>query len=233
MNNRSDHGRACGAQQRGSPTVQRALALREVDTALPSLADRAVQFPVSRRAGAGRSILDDDQVMAAVKAGSVPAFNVLYERYCDRVYRVSRSVCGDDGRAQEAVQEAFISIWRTRASYEDYRSVAGWVLTVARNRAIDVARRNEPHAVHRAGDDRLDSVPAAGTIAERVASDDQARRLLSALCKLPDAQREVVVLAFYGQLTHTEIAAHLELPLGTVKGRLRLALNRLRGAGVL
>jgi RNA polymerase sigma factor (sigma-70 family) len=88
--------------------------------------------------------------MAAVRVGSIAAFNVLYERYCDRVYRVARSVCGDDGRAQDAVQEAFISIWRTRANYDDRRTVAAWVLTVARTRAIDVAGRNEPHLVRRA-----------------------------------------------------------------------------------
>lgn len=181
-----------------------------------------------RRAGADRSILDDDQVMAAVKVGSVAAFKVLYERYCDRVYRVARSVCGDDGRAQEAVQEAFISIWRTRANYDGCRTVAPWVLTVARNRAIDIARRNEARAVHRAGDDRLDDVPAAGVIPEQVVPDDPARHVMSALAELPDAQREVLTLAFYGQLTHNEIGAHLKLPLGTVKGRMRLALNRLR-----
>jgi len=166
--------------------------------------------------------------MAAVKAGSVAAFNVLYERYCDRVYRVARSVCGDDGRAQEAAQEAFVSIWRARASYDDCRTAAPWVLTVARNRAIDIARRNEPHAVHRAAEDRLADVPAAGVIADRVVADDQARHVISALAELPDAQREVITLAFYGQLTYNEIAAHLNVPLGTVKGRMRLALNRLR-----
>lgn len=166
--------------------------------------------------------------MTAVKAGSVAAFKVLYDRYCDRVYRVARSVCRDDARAQDAVQEAFISIWRTRADYDDHRTVAAWVLTAARHRAIDVARRNEPHAVHRAGDDRLEDVPAAGAIAEQVVADDQARDLLSALAQLPDAQREVITLAFYGQLTHSEIAAQHSLPLGPVKGRMRLALDRLR-----
>jgi RNA polymerase sigma-70 factor, ECF subfamily len=191
---------------------------------------RETRWPLrTREAGGDRSVLEDDQVMTAVKAGSVAAFEVLYERYCDRVYRIARSVCGDDGRAQEAVQETFISIWRTRANYEDHRSVAPWVLTVARNRAIDIARRNKPHAVHRAGDDRLDDVPAAGSIAKQVAFNDQARHLLSALSKLPDAQREVITLAFYGELTHAEIATHLKLPLGTIKGRMRLALNRLRG----
>lgn len=126
-------------------------------------------------------------------------------------------------------RNAFISIWPTRANCEDCRTVAPWVLTVARNRAIDIARRNERDAVHRAGDDRLDDVPPAGVIAEQVIADDRARHLLSALAKLPDAHREMITLAFYGQLTHTEIAAHLKLPLGTVKGRMRLALTRLRG----
>ncbi len=178
--------------------------------------------------GRDRSALHDDQLMAAVKAGGVAAFNVLYERYCDRVYRVARSICRDDGRAQDAVHEAFVSIWRTRANYDDRRTVAAWVLTVARTRAIDVARRNEPHAVRRAGDDRLEDVPAAGAVAEQVLADHPARDPLSALAKLPDAEREVMTLAFYGQLTHTEIAAHLNLPLSIVKGRMRLALDRLR-----
>ena len=180
------------------------------------------------RAGVERSALHDDQVMAAVKAGSVAAFNVLYERYCDRVYRVARSVCRDDARARDAVQEAFISIWRTRANYDDRRTVAPWVLAVARNRAIDVARRDEPQAMRRDDDDRLEDVPTAGAIAEQAAASDEARDLLSALAQLPDAEREVVTLAFYGQLTHTEIAAQLDVPLGTVKGRMRLALDRLR-----
>jgi RNA polymerase sigma-70 factor, ECF subfamily len=186
-------------------------------------------WPLSApRAGVDRPALHDEQVMAAVKAGSVAAFNVLYERYCDRVYRVARSVCRDDSRAQDAVQEAFISIWRTRANYDDRRTVAPWLLTVARSRAIDVARRNGPHVVRGADEDRLEDVPAAGAIAEQVVANDQAGDLLSALAKLSDAQQEVITLAFYGQLTHTEIAAHLNLPLGTVRGRLRLALDRLQ-----
>ena len=185
-------------------------------------------WPFAARAGIDRTALDDEQVMAAVKAGSVAAFNVLYDRYCDRVYRVARSVCRDDGRAHDVVQDAFISIWRTRANYDDRRTVAAWVLTVARTRAIDAARRDEPHAVPHGGDDRLEAGRAAGAIAEQVVADDQACDLLIALAKLPDAQREVITLAAYGQLTHTEIAAHLNLPLGIVEARMRLALDRLR-----
>ena len=183
----------------------------------------------AHHAVAERATLNDERLMAAVKAGCVVAFDVLYGRYRHRAHRVARSVCGDEGRAQEAVQETFMSIWRTRVHYEDRRSVAPWLLTVARNRAIDVARRNQPHAVHRAVEERLESVAAAGIIDEQVVATERADHLLSALAQLPGAQREVIMLAFYAQLTHAEIAERLELPLGTVKGRIRLALERLRG----
>ena len=176
-----------------------------------------------------RAALNDEQLMAAVKEGCVVAFDVLYGRYHHRAYRVARSVCRDEGRAQEAVQEAFMSIWRTRVRYEDRRSVAPWLLTVARNRAIDVVRRNQPHAVHRDVEERLERVAAAGSIDEQVVATERAEHLLGALAQLPDAQREAIILAFYAQLTHAEIADRLELPLGTVKARIRLALGRLRG----
>ena len=109
------------------------------------------------------------------------------------------------------------------------RKVAAWVLTIARYRAIDIARRNAPHAAHRASDERLHTLPAPANIAELVAGRAEAHDLLGLLAQLPDAQREVITLAFYGQLTHTEIAEHLHLPAGTVKGRMRLGLQRLRG----
>ncbi len=179
---------------------------------------------------AGSGAVDDDEVMADVKAGSVGALGELYDLYYDRAYRIARSVCRDDGRAQEAVQETFISIWATRQSYEQQRGkVAAWVLTIARHRAIDIARRNAPHAAHRASDERLHTLPAPSNVSELVAGRAEAHDLLGLLAQLPDAQREVITLAFYGQLTHTEIAEHLHLPAGTVKGRMRLGLQRLRG----
>lgn len=174
--------------------------------------------------------IGDDQVMAHVKAGSVAAFGVLYDRYCDRAYRIAWSVCRDDGRAEEAVQEAFGSIWKTRMNYESQvGKVAPWVLSVVRHRAIDIARSNGRHAAHRASDDVLHTVRAPDSVADEVVAGAQARDLLGLLAELPDAQREVITLAFYGHLTHSEIAVHLGLPAGTVKGRMRLGLQRLRG----
>jgi RNA polymerase sigma-70 factor (ECF subfamily) len=176
-----------------------------------------------------RAAINDDQVMADVKAGSVAAFGVLYDRYCDRAYRIAWSVCRDHDRAEEAVQEAFSSIWKTRTTYDSQvGTVAPWVLTVVRYRAIDIARSNGLHAAHRASDDILHAVRAPDSVADEVVARAPARDLLSLLAQLPDAQQEVITLAFYGQLTHSEIAAHLRLPTGTVKGRMRLGLQRLR-----
>jgi RNA polymerase sigma-70 factor, ECF subfamily len=176
-----------------------------------------------------RAAISDDQVMAHVAAGSVAAFAVLYDRYCDRAYRIAWSVCRDDGRAEEAVQEAFSSIWETRMTYDSQvGTVAPWVLTVVLYRAIGIARSNGPHAAHRPNDDILHTVHAPDSVADEAVAHAQARELLSLLARLPDAQREVITLAFYGQLTHSEIATHLGLPSGTVKGRMRLGLQRLR-----
>jgi RNA polymerase sigma-70 factor (ECF subfamily) len=173
-------------------------------------------------------VVDDDLVMARVKAGSTAAFGVLYDRYSERAYRIARSVCRDEARAEDAVQETFISIWRTRTTYEDHGKVASWVLTVARHRAIDIARHDTWQAAHRAGDDGLEVLHDPDGVPEKVLARAEARDLLSLLAALPVVQREVIALAFYGQMTHSQIATRLDLPLGTVKGRMRLGLDRLR-----
>ncbi len=168
--------------------------------------------------------------MADVKAGSIAAFDVLYARYRVRAHGVARSVCRDHGRAEEAVQEAFTSIWSTRTSYDTrIGKVAPWVLTVVRYRAIDIARRDGSHAALRAGDDSLFAIHASEDVPELVERRLRTQELRGALARLPAPQREVLTLSFYGQLSHSEIAAHLDLPAGTVKGRVRLGLQRLRG----
>ena len=167
--------------------------------------------------------------MAEVSAGSVESFGDLYDRYCDRAYLVARAVCRDDGRAQEAVQDGFISVWHSRASYHSQHGTpAAWLLTVVRHRAIDLARSNGRHALRRASGDDLEDVPAADDLFQSAANREDAERLRASLASLPDAQAEVIVLAYYGELSHTEIAAHLGLPPGTVKGRMRLGMSKLR-----
>jgi len=174
--------------------------------------------------------ISDDAVMAAVKRGSSDAFGVLYDRYQAPAYRIARSVCRDSGRAEEAVQETFTAIWKNRGKFESQvGKVAPWVLTVARHRAIDVARRNGRDWALQAHDDVLDRQGLAVDVPSQAAAHAQARHVLDLVAQLPHAQREVITLAFYGQLSHTEIAAYLDIPTGTVKGRMRLGLQRLRG----
>jgi RNA polymerase sigma-70 factor (ECF subfamily) len=174
----------------------------------------------------------DGQLMEQIKSGSTDAFEELYDRYCYRAYRVAWSICHDKDCAEDSVQEAFLSVWNGRANYtHDRGSLAAWLLTVVRYRAIDVARRHHKQAGRRADEHTLDTHPASGNIAEQAVARDEAHRLRYLLAQLPDAQREVITLAYYGELTHTEIATTLDLPTGTVKGRMRLGLGKLR-AGI-
>ena len=175
------------------------------------------------------TLLTDRELMSSVSAGSVDSFVGLYDRYRDRAYRTARSVCRDDGCAQEAVQEGFLSVWNSRANYDPQRgSVAAWVLTVIRYRAIDVARGNHRHVARLAGEDRRAARALVEDPLELVVKRDDAQRLRASLATLPGAQAEVITLAYYGQLSHSEIAAYLGLPTGTVKGRMRLGLQRLQ-----
>jgi RNA polymerase sigma-70 factor (ECF subfamily) len=172
---------------------------------------------------------DDDLLMSQVKGGSVDAFAELYDRYSVRAYRVARSICHDQGHAEDAIQEAFLSIWKSRTAYQSQRgTVAAWLLTTVRYRAIDITRRDHKHASRRAGENTIATPPTPGALADQVTNRDEADGLRALLTNLPDAQREVITLAFYGELTHTEIATALNLPAGTVKGRMRLGLQKLR-----
>ena len=175
-----------------------------------------------------RVALSDGELMAKVSMGSADSFIDLYDRYYQRACRVARAVCGDDSRAQEAVQEGFLSVWTGRANYRPQQgTVAAWLLTVVRNRAIDVARSNHAHASRRAGADQLTELSSVDDLVETVVDRDIAQRMQISLAMLPDAQAEVITLAYYGELSSSEIAAHLGLPAGTVKGRMRLGLQRL------
>jgi RNA polymerase sigma-70 factor (ECF subfamily) len=183
--------------------------------------------PASNRPHSAR--LDDGELMAKVSAGSVASFGDLYDRYCDRAYRVARAVCRDDGRAQEAVQDGFLSVWNSRASYRPQQgTVAAWLLTVVRYRAIDIVRSDRKHVSRRASGDQCEWRSTVEDPWETAVKHDDAQRLQASLAMLPDAQAEVVTLAYYGELSHTEIAAQLGLPTGTVKGRMRLGLQKLR-----
>ena len=163
---------------------------------------------------------------------SAEAFGELYDRHVCLALRVAGSVCRDSGRAEDAVQEGFLSIWRARGRYRpESGSVKGWMMVQVRHRAIDAVRRD---AADRNRDQLALNAPPSDTAPpsppEAAIAQSEGAELLASLARLPDAQSEVIMLAFYGGLTHSEIAEQLSLPPGTVKGRMRLGMHKMRAA---
>ena len=174
--------------------------------------------------------LDDATLMRRVQADDAQAFGALYDRIAGRAYRLAHSIVRDGSRAQDIVQEAFLASWRSRASYVPQRgSVASWIMGTVHNRAIDAHRQDGRHDSRRGtSDDLAERLRAPGDLEHSIAERDQATLLRSLLATLPEPQRDVIALAYFGELSTSEIARELSIPLGTVKGRMRLGLDRLR-----
>jgi RNA polymerase sigma-70 factor (ECF subfamily) len=167
--------------------------------------------------------------MQEVQAGEHPALGELYDRFASRAYRIAVSFCNDRDCAQEAVQDAFVSMWAYRASYEPARGpVVGWAMSIVRHRAIYLARRRSVAAKRNEGPTRLDFQRASDDVPSDFAARAETERMTRLLEQLPPAQREVIQLGFFDGLTHEAIALRLALPPGTVKGRIRLGLTKLR-----
>jgi RNA polymerase sigma-70 factor (ECF subfamily) len=178
-------------------------------------------------------VSEDEQLMEQVKARSIEAFGELYGRYCDRAYQVAWWVCYDHHRAEEAVRDTFMSIWHSQMPNQpEGGTVAAWLLAIAHYRARDIVRHHTEDADRRDGEHTLDAYFVSGHNVSghnQVVNHQDTGRLGTLLNRLPNSQREVITLAFYGKLTYTEIATALQLPAETVKGRMRLGLQKLRG----
>jgi RNA polymerase sigma-70 factor, ECF subfamily len=167
--------------------------------------------------------MTDGELIARVGEGDRSAFELLYERYARPVFALALRRLGDRGRAEDAVQETFTSIWRSASSYRRERGPgAPWLYAVARNAIIDRGRaRTEPPA-------EVPETPSGeAEPAERVESNWTAWRVHSALAELPEKERVVLELAYWSEMSQSEIADFLQIPLGTVKTRTRAALGRL------
>jgi RNA polymerase sigma-70 factor, ECF subfamily len=173
----------------------------------------------------------DEDLMPLVHRGDDRAFEVVYERHGSAAFSLAYRMVGSRGAAEDVVQEAFLSLWRSGARYDRTRgSVRTWVLGIVHNRAIDNLRRTAVHAKRRASDEGIEERFAARerTDAE-AARRGEAEQVRAALATLPHDQMRVVELAYFGGFSHSEIADMLDAPIGTVKGRMRLALEKLRG----
>lgn len=167
--------------------------------------------------------LTDGELIERVGDGDRDAFEELYRRYTRPVLGLALRRLGDRGRAEDALQEAFAAIWRSASSYDPARGQGGaWLYTVARNAIVDGARkRPEPPM------DAPEEPSPEGGPDERAEASWLAWRVHSAIELLPDHERPVIELAYWGGLSQSEISAFLNVPLGTVKTRTRSALARL------
>jgi len=174
--------------------------------------------------------LADEEVMQLVQRGDPRAFELLYDRHGGAAYSLAYRIVGRQVAAEDVVQEALLSIWRSRLRYDATRgSVRTWILGIVHNRAIDGLRRASVHDRRRAS---LEVVEERFEAPERtdveVARREEARSVRGALDTLPAEQRQTIELAYFGGFTHSEIAKMLDQPVGTVKGRMRLGLARMR-----
>lgn len=172
-------------------------------------------------------VRDDAELVRRIGDGNTDALRALYDRYGTIVFGMALRVVGDRQAAEECTQDAFVAVWRRAGSYDSERAkVSTWMIAIARNRAVDLMRRRaaRPAELH-ADVSRGDGSP---DVADRIVTAESSEQVAAALAELPDDQREVLVLAYFQGLSHSEISERLQLPLGTVKGRVRLALDRLR-----
>ena len=168
--------------------------------------------------------------MRRVARGDHDAFLVVYDRYARAALGVVLRMLRSREAAEEIVQEAFLNVWRSAGSYNAARgSVRTFVLGIARYRALDAMRRQAVRARKHTSDEGLEEIhEAPGRTDLEAARREEAALVRAALNTLPQGQFRVIELAFFAGLSHTEIAIQLGLPLGTVKGRMRLGIDKLR-----
>lgn len=181
----------------------------------------------------------DEQLLRLVGQGEVAAYEIFYDRHAQAVYSLLLRIVRDRAVADELLQETFWQVWRSAESYRGSGAAAAWLLRVARNRALDELRRQKARSQRQHVDLTEVEGVAHGSGSGATPPDLQRhldqQQVQQALATLPDDQRACLELGYFDGLTHREIAEQLNLPAGTVKSRMRLALEKLerllRGQG--
>jgi len=168
----------------------------------------------------------DAAAVARVANGDAVALNELYDRYGKIIYSFAYRLTRDTTLSEECVQDVFVTLWRRAADFDPTRAkLTTWLFVVARNRAIELGRQKNRRPELR---DDLEPVGSAPDPADLVAVTDESQRVAEAMAELPEDQLAVLRLSYFDGLSHSEISEVIGIPLGTVKGRMRLALERLR-----
>jgi RNA polymerase sigma-70 factor (ECF subfamily) len=187
--------------------------------------DYATDYRVSEQTDAE---LTAEQLLTAVGRGDRSSFSLLYDRMAPRVFGLVRKLIIDSAQAEEVTQEIFLEVWQNAARFDELKGGAvGWIMTMTHRRTVDRIRASQ--AAHdrdlrigvRDFQDTADIADAIETIVE-------SERVKAAMARLTSLQRQAITLAYFGGLSHTEISAHLQVPVGTIKTRLRDGLIRLR-----
>jgi RNA polymerase sigma-70 factor (ECF subfamily) len=187
---------------------------------------------LSLRTG-GRTASEDQALLARVAAGDSRALETLYDRYSRVVYGTALRMLGAAELAEEVVQETFWRVWRRSSTFQPGRGqVSSWILGIAHNLAIDELRRQRarPSPVYDEEDRPVlrDLEDSRMDVAGAAIVEEQRRLISAALEQIPIEQREAIELAYFGGLSQSEIAVRLQNPLGTIKTRIRLGLQKLR-----
>ncbi|HLJ66166.1 MAG TPA: sigma-70 family RNA polymerase sigma factor [Chloroflexota bacterium] len=170
----------------------------------------------------------DGELMAAIQGRDVSALEAFYDRHRVLAYSLAMRVLGSQNEAEDVVQEAFLNLWRAADTYRSDRSSArSWLLSIVHNRSIDKLRGRRTRVQAAALEAAMD-IPDRTDVWREVSQALTGQDVRRALAQLPPEQREAIELAYFQGRTHTEIAELTEVPLGTVKGRMRLGLHKLR-----
>ena len=174
-------------------------------------------------------ILADEDLISLVEARDAEAFATLYDRHSRAAFSLAYRMMGDRQAAEDLAQDAFLKVWRNASSYRAERgSVRTWVLSIVRNRGIDQLRS---HASRRRTQERIEASTPRSQPSEAFKEtwhNSQRDQVREALNTLPPEQLKILELAYFSGYTHVEISELLGLPLGTVKGRMRLGLKKIR-----
>jgi RNA polymerase sigma-70 factor, ECF subfamily len=176
--------------------------------------------------------LADEELMPLIGEKDPEAFEVFYDRHGGAAYSLAYRIVGEKAAAEDVTQEAFISIWKSGARFDRARgSVRSWMLSIVRNRAIDALRSRAGKAPKLTFDDDavLEQRPSEQLTDDEAMRRETAGELRGALQELPGDQSKVIELAYFGGFSQSEISRMLGVPLGTVKGRMRLGLEKIRG----
>ena len=175
-------------------------------------------------------VLADEDLISLVETDDAEAFSTLYDRHSRAAFSLAYRMMGEKQASEDLVQEVFLKVWRGAASYRAERgSVRTWILSIVHNRGVDLLRS---HASRRRTQDRIEASAARSQPSEAFAEtwrNTQRDQVREALNTLPQEQLKILELSYFSGYTHVEIAGLLNLPLGTVKGRMRLGLRKLRG----